>query len=427
MKLIWRIILRITLLMLVVLPLWGFFFYKAVLKEVNDETDDNLELYAEQVIRKYLSKQDTLALSNDVTNNSFTIERVEPSQYEDSYCVYDNEMIYVPAKEETEPARVLRMTFSDTNGHMFLLTVLTPTLESNDLIEAILNWIAMLFLGLLLVIVAILAVVLWRSIKPLHRLLLWIDNYRLGEDIAPLENPTSVSEFQRLNKAAIGFAARNEKLFSQQKQFIGNASHEIQTPIAVCQNRLEVLCDMDLTEAQMTEVIKTRKTLEYISRLNKSLLFLTKIENRQFIKREMVDVNEILGRCIEDYLEIYSYKNITTILTPGNVPLIVDMNRTLATSLVSNLVRNAFVHNFEGGTISITFVKNTFAITNTGQLGPLDKNHIFEPFWHTSRKEVSTGLGLSVVRSIAEYYGFNIAYDFVNGKHEFSINFGSMQ
>lgn len=425
MKLTWRIILRITLLMLVVLPMWGLFFYRAVIKEVNDEIDDNLELYAEQVIRRYLSGEVMSAQTNDVTNNSFKIERVNTSQYS-NYCVYNNEMVYVPAKNETEPARVLRMTFSDDLNNTFMLTVMTPTLESEDLMEAILNWIALLFCGLLLVIVAIIAIVLSRSMKPLHRLLLWIDNYRLGENIVPFENPTSVSEFRRLNSATIDFAARNEKLFNLQKQFIGNASHEIQTPIAVCQNRLELLCDMDLTEAQMAEVIKTRKTLEYISRLNKSLLFLTKIENRQFVKREQIDFNEIITKCIEDYSEIYAYKRIAVTITPEDTPLIVAMNRTLATSLVSNLVRNAFVHNYENGTISIIFEENLLTIINTGQSESLDKNHIFERFWHTGQKDSSTGLGLSIVRSITEYYRFDIIYNFINRKHEFSINFGAM-
>lgn len=206
MKLIWRIILRITLLLLIVLPLWGFFFYKAMINEVNDETDDNLELYAEQIIRRHLSGLDTLPQENDVTNNSYTIERVSTSPYRDEYT-YHNEMVYVPAKDETEPARVMRMTFTDADNNLFLLTVMTPTIESEDLIQSILNCIAILFCGLLIVIVAIVAIVLRQNMKPLKRLLQWIDTYKLGEKVAPLKNNTSISEFRRLNDAAIEFAA----------------------------------------------------------------------------------------------------------------------------------------------------------------------------------------------------------------------------
>lgn len=422
MRLIWRIIGRVTLLLLVVLPLWGFFFYKVVISEVNDETDDGLELYAEQIIRGYLSGSGLPSETTDVTNNTYTVERVDRAQYGD-YCVYDNEMIYVPAKEETEPARVLRMTFTDASGDMFLLTVMTPTLEKEDLIMAILYWIAILFFGLLVVIVAIIAFIVFRSMKPLHRLLKWIDDYRLGEEVAPLENNTSVSEFKRLNDAVKEFAARNEKLFLQQKQFIGNASHEIQTPIAVCKNRLEVLCNSDLTEVQMTEVLKTLKTLDYISRLNKSLLFLTKIDNRQFVDQSQIDIARIVEKGVEDYSDIYAYKDISIEVHGDESLQAIPMNQTLATALVSNLLRNAFVHNEEGGTISVSVIAGKLSVANTGQPEALDKNRIFERFWHTGQNEGSTGLGLPIVLSIANYYGFEVGYDFTDAKHIFSIIF----
>lgn len=422
MKLIGRIIIRVTLLMLVILPLWGFFFYRVVISEVNDETDDNLELYAEQIIRGYLSGKDLPTETSDVTNNSYAIEQVDRAVYGD-YCVYDNEMVYIAAKGETEPARVLRIAFSDAAGDTFLLTVRTPTLEKEDLILAILNWVAILFLGLLLVIVAILAVVLSRSMKPLHRLLRWVDEYHLGEEVVPLENKTSISEFRRLNDAVKQFAARNEKLFLQQKQFIGNASHELQTPIAVCKNRLEILCNMDLTEAQMTEVLKTLKTLEYLSRLNKSLLFLTKIDNRQFIEQSELNIGKVLGKCMEDYTEVYAYKNISVEVDSDDSLPRVAMNQTLAIALISNLLRNAFIHNHEDGTICASLSDGVLSIANTGQTEPLDQNRIFERFWHTSQNEGSTGLGLSIVRSIVEYYNFELTYAFQDGKHVFSINF----
>lgn len=173
----------------------------------------------------------------------------------------------------------------------------------------------------------------------------------------------------------------------------------------------------------MTEVLKTLKTLEYLSRLNKSLLFLTKIDNRQFIEQSELSIGNVLGKCMEDYTEVYAYKNILVEVDSDDSLPQVAMNQTLATALISNLLRNAFVHNHEGGTICVSLSDGVLAIANTGQAEPLDQNRIFERFWHTSQNEGSTGLGLSIVRSIVEYYNFELTYAFQDGKHVFSINF----
>lgn len=91
------------------------------------------------------------------------------------------------------------------------------------------------------------------------------------------ENDTRITEFRKLNDAAARYVERTEQMFEQQKQFIGNASHEIQTPLAICRNRLEMLMEDDsLSEKQLEELMKTHQTLEYITKLNKSLLLLSK-------------------------------------------------------------------------------------------------------------------------------------------------------
>ena len=98
-------------------------------------------------------------------------------------------------------------------------------------------------------------------------------------------------------------------MFEQQKQFIGNASHEMQTPLAICRNRLEMLMeDENLSESQLEELMKTHQTLEHITKLNKSLLLLSKIENGQFTDTVQVEVNKLLRQYLEDYKEVYQYR-----------------------------------------------------------------------------------------------------------------------
>jgi signal transduction histidine kinase len=128
---------------------------------------------------------------------------------------------------------------------------------------AIFNLLVGLFTSLLIAILLINIWVFHRSMKPFYRLLKWMDNFRLGTKNLPLDNPTNVTEFRKLNEAVTRYATHSEEVFEQQKQFIGNASHELQTPLAVCRNRLEMLMeDETLNEQQMGEIVKTYLTLE---------------------------------------------------------------------------------------------------------------------------------------------------------------------
>ena len=160
-------------------------------------------------------------------------------------------------------------------------------------------------------LVTLLTVSIWvfyRSLRPLYALLHWLDSYLPGKQHEPVPNDTHIPEFRRLNEAAAQAVERSEQLFKQQKQFIGNASHELQTPLAVCNNRIEWLLDnTELTEEQMEELFKTKHTLNYIVRLNKSLLFLSRIDNGQFTDSRPVEINSIVKRLLDDYKEIFSH------------------------------------------------------------------------------------------------------------------------
>ena len=212
-------------------------------------------------------------------------------------------------------------------------------------------------------------------------------------------------------------------MYERQKRFIGNASHEIQTPLAICRNRIENLMEDDsLGESQLEELYKTHKTLEYITKLNKTLLLLTKIDNGQFIDVTEVDLNDLLGRYLEDFKEVYAYRRIE-VETRVEGTTRVTMNESLAASLFSNLLKNAFTHNVDQGRISIWLGHGRFEIRNIGEEGALDKERVFERFYQGRKKEGSTGLGLAIARAICVERGFDLSYEYAGDMHVFRINF----
>ena len=422
MKLFYRVFIHLLGGILVVLSGWAMVFYISMMDEITDEVDDSLEDYSELIIIRSLAGKE-LPSNDNGSNNQYFLRPVDTAYAlsKEAIC-YRNSMIYIAEKKETEPARILTTLFCDHHEQYYELSVYTPTIEKNDLMETIFYLLVGLFTSLL---VAILIINIWvfrRSMKPFYVLLDWLDKFHLGQKNERLDNPTHTTEFQKLNEAVNRFAHHSEEMFEQQKQFIGNASHEIQTPLAVCQNRLEMLMeDETLGEQQMEEIVKTYQTLEYVSKLNKSLLLLSKIDNSQFVELEDLCMNEVLHRYLDDYQEVYAYRNIgVDVEEQGRFTI--RMNETLAVVLVTNLLKNSFVHNIDKGRVRIEMNASSITFSNTGMNGGLDEKRIFERFYQgAQKKEGSTGLGLAIVEAICRQSSLKIRYQYADGWHQFVL------
>lgn len=425
MRLVSKIVLRISIAVVFLFGLWGIFFYYTILDEVDDELNDALEVYSDQIIKRTLAGVE-LPPKIDGSNNVYNIETISQEHaLHAEPVIYKDTLIYIRERREKEAARVLRTIFEDEKGQYYRLTVYTPTIEKEDLLEAIFGMLAILYALLLLTLIVINVWVFNRSLKPLYVLLDWVDKYQLGGENQPLDNDTNVKEFRKLNEALVRHINKAEKSFSEQKLFIGNASHEMQTPLSICLNRLEWLIDRpNLEEEQLSELLKIKQTLRYLARLNRSLLFLSKIENRQFPESTEIEIANLVEEQLVDYQEIYEHKNIeTTVVAQGRVTL--RMNETLAISLFTNLLRNAFVHTAEGGKIKIEIAPHRVLLSNSDNNGEgaLDGEKIFTRFHQRRKKEGTTGLGLVITKSICDTYGIAINYSYSNGFHHFELTF----
>ena len=403
-----------------IMTAWAVFFYWAIIDEVNDEVDDSLEDYSESLIVRYLNGEDMPSLNNG-SNNQFYMYDVS-SEYAETYLQisYRDEMVYIDDKLEYEPARILMTIFKTDTGYKELV-VYTPTIDKLDLQRSILGWIVALYAGILLILLLLNVWIFRRNMKPLYVLLSWFNNYKIGSGYKPLSNKTKITEFKELYHAVTMSAQRNEKLYEQQKMFIGNASHEMQTPLAICLNRLEMLMeDENLTEKQMEEIAKTHQTLENITRMNKSLLLLCKIENGQYADVKEVSVNSLVSQYIDTFNDVYSYKNITVKVTEMS-SLSMQINESLAIILVSNLLKNAYLHNCENGKIDVVISEKDFTVSNTGE-SALDSSKIFTRFYQGSKKEGSTGLGLALIHTICRANNISISYEFRDKMHVFKVS-----
>ena len=187
-------------------------------------------------------------------------------------------------------------------------------------------------------------------------------------------------------------------------------------------NRLEMLLeDETLTETQLEGIVKTCQTLEYVNKLNKSLLLLSKIDNHQFVEEVEVDMNRLVTDYLEDYQEVYGYKKLKVEVHSEGVWK-VKMNEVLATVLVTNLLKNAFVHTEEEGYVCVSFKSNGISFRNEASDGPLDVKHIFERFYQGHKKEGSTGLGLALVDAVCRHSHLTVRYAYEEGWQVFELS-----
>lgn len=421
MKLIHYIIRNLSVTLLLIMTAWACCFYFIIMHEIEDETNDSLENYKEIIIKTVLADSTLLRDHVDIMTRYYIREVPESEADLDTDEFFDS-TTYIEIEMEYEPVRVLRTWFMTSERKFYELTIETSTLEKEDMAEAIFWSIFVLYLTLLCCILLVSHFVFRSSFRPLYTLINWLKGYRLGKQPVPLVNETKVEEFRILNSAIESVMERNTAMYNQQKQFVENASHELQTPLAICMNKLELLSENpDCTEEQLSEIAGINDTLRGIIKMNKSLLLLSRIDNKQFPDTSEVNLNNLIGSFLPDFEEMYEHKNIQVAYTE-TATLLYRMNESLASTLISNLLKNAFTHNIENGTIAISITERTLSIANSSETPALNEAILFNRFEKQTHKKESTGLGLAIVKSITTIYDIDIKYAY-NGMHQFILTF----
>lgn len=409
---------HLVYILLVIIAVWAGLFYAILLDEVYDNVDDGLKNQKINIIREAYADT-TLLNIQDFGINQFRILPTDTLLKENRFS---KELIYMEYDEELEPYRVLRTGFYAPSGKPYSLEIRTSTVEEDDFKINLTVSLLALYIMILITIYVVNSFVLKRALKPLQSIVQSLQSYRFGSRNSFKESESSVTEFIILNDKLKEMIARNEELFHQQKVFIENASHELQTPLAITINKLELLLDdPSLTEKQLTEINETKKSLHRMVNLNKSLLTLSKIDNRQFEEKSIISVNKVFEEINDDFKEILEFKNLT-LLYKNDGEFELNASKNLVTILLSNLFRNAVRYNKENGEILVSIDKNSFKIANQSNLPPLNPTIIFERFYKYSDDKNSTGLGLSIVESIIKTYPeLDITYSYEQGMHVFAI------
>lgn len=256
--------------------------------------------------------------------------------------------------------------------------------------------------------------------KPFRETLDQLKNFNLNTQTQIEFDKTDTTEFEELNQSLRKLIAHNISVYKTQKEFTENASHELQTPLAILKNKLDLLLqDANLTEKQYNIAEEMNKALTRSSRINKNLLLLAKIDNSQFDNSESIQFDEILHQNMDIFNEHFEQKNISVV---ENISSDVEMigNSGLTEVLISNLILNAIRHTSRDGAISVKLTNSVFEVANSGS-EKLNTDLLFKRFSKLSAENSGSGLGLAIISEICKFHHWTISYKFENNLHIFSV------
>jgi signal transduction histidine kinase len=327
---------------------------------------------------------------------------------------------------ESEPYRELSGTIV-VGGRLYLLIIRSSLVENEDLLGSILMIQTTALFLLVLVMLWINQRMSKRLWQPFYVALQTMQNFEVTKKGDPVFMATTTDEFIQLNKAIEQLFSRNHQLFLQQREFTENAAHEMQTPVAIIQAKLELLMQTTPMSREQAELINILdNTTIRLTRLHKSLLLLAKIENNQYTTISRVDVREACQKMI-DHLDILSREKDLTIQQHFASEIFLSADPALIDILIGNLLSNAIRYNRKAGNIIVSTHEGQLTISNTGREIPLLTERIFDRFHKHSQQEGhedSTGLGLAIVKNICTLYHYDMQYTYKN-RHTFSISFNT--
>lgn len=323
---------------------------------------------------------------------------------------------------EDEPLRVLWAPIS-INGKKYTYT------EQNNLVvmEDMVISVAVMFL---LVIAFLMIGIIWLSKRsaeklwaPFYDTLGQIRDFEIDKNKQPQFIPTNIVEFETLNKSIDRLIEKNTAIYQNQREFIENAAHELQTPLALFQNKIDALIQFpEISKEQSKLLDSLNNDVSRLNRLNKNLLMLSKIESTTAFEKQPIIIDDYIKKNLDFFAEQARSKNLT-IITEFTENLEIMANPGLAEVLINNLFLNAIRHNEENGKIVISIANNAITFANSGSEKALVSEKLFNRFAKLNPSGKGNGLGLAIVKKITELNNWEISYAYENDFHAFFVKF----
>ncbi|MDN3673139.1 HAMP domain-containing sensor histidine kinase [Flavobacterium branchiarum] len=393
-------------------------FYYITERLYIEETDETLSLHRDEFLKEELPNIDIkdISLWNKYNRNV----QIIPSHIVSKDTIIDK-IYFDELENENEPYRELNSPIT-IKGQPYTYVGRINLIEKEDLIVSIALLFLVVIIILLLGILIITKISSKRLWAPFYDTLNQIQGFEIDKNKKPNFMHTDVEEFNRLNKNLDRLIEKNTDIYNNQREFVENAAHELQTPLALFQTKIDTLFQLDVSKEQSEVLSSLNKDVSRLNRLNKNLLLLSKIENENYFDKQSIVINEYLKKHLDFFTEQAKAKNLNIVIEYTE-KLKIEGNPSLTEVLINNLFLNAIRHNIKNGEISIIITGESITFSNTGQEMPLVVDRLFNRFSKANPSSQGNGLGMAIIKKITEISHWKIDYRFENNLHRFTVKF----
>lgn len=392
-----------------------------VLTIVMNNRLDNQLLYNKNVVAKRIKYDYPLTIFEEPEE----LSDAENTLYPKDTIIYKDTLILRAIQgegvDEFEKYRQLT-SFETLQGKRYKIIARNSLVRNQDLIWVIILStfvIIMLLLTGLWILNTQISKKIW---KPFYINIDRLKNFSIQDQNSIELAPSNIDEFKELNTSIKGLTQKLQSDFNNLKEFSENASHEMQTPLAIMKSKIELLLQSsDLTKEQSEQLQSIYQAGNRLSKLNKTLLLLAKVENQQFSNKEEMSFKDLIEKLLDNYEDFIINKNITVQTELSDH--ISSANTILVDTLISNLLSNAIKHNITNGKINITYTKDALVFSNTGNLLKGDPKNLFNRFKKESTLKDSLGLGLAIIKQICDVNHWQLNYSCEKEIHTISVAF----
>lgn len=418
MRLLTKTTILYLLLSLIVFSIGGVVALKFIRSEVEKETDYALRDNYRDARRAIESGVPIEALNT----RKVRIDSVPLSEVSDTTGTFSDILGPHPFLDEMEPYRKLTVT-KVIKGNAYRMEFQENFLEQDDSYEVVVKIMTRLFLLLGIVLVTAMFFISRYMFKPFHETLRRIRAFNVTRTERHPFPKTSTREFRHLNEFIDQMMQQAQRDYRALKEFSENASHEIQTPLAIARGKLEILSESESLSARQIDLIQTaQSSLARLSKISEALLLLTRIENQALAPRQKTNVSEIAERSLHTFEDLAALRGLsmTTDIKPN---VTVPIDPALCEILVGNLLKNAVRHNQDNGWIKLRLSSQQLIVENTGPPPSVPTDKLFNRFQTNSNGSRSLGLGLAIVKKICDVHSADLQYVYESGVHRLIVTF----
>lgn len=296
-----------------------------------------------------------------------------------------------------------------------------PLLADQELLGNIYFSLLLISLAVIALITLTIFVISRRLWVPFYSSLAKVESFDVQHQQIPEFGQVNTFEFQKLNVQLSKMTTKAVLDYQRLKEFTENASHELQTPLAIIRAKLEVLLQADqLSSEEQNALLAALEAVRRLANLNQGLILLTKMQNQQMGPDLKCDLGAVIASHAEQVKELVSLQDLELRLDQQTA-FWVTLPELVADILIANLIRNAMVHNRPHGTILIAVTDGKITFQNTGSPTALDSDRIFDRFNKGQGDSSNIGLGLAIVKEICVAAALSIDYEFREGSHHFHL------